>query len=89
MRTAVPKTALATPFRSTTVGSLARRALRISRRGLKSRRRINAMNQDETIYLAPLEKIAGNGQTVSDELLRRYSGEWHNNIDHIFEEFAF
>ena len=36
-----------------------------------------------------LAGIAGNGQTVSDELLRRYSGEWQGNIDHIFEEFAF
>jgi glutamate--cysteine ligase len=89
LRASVPKTALATEFRGTTVRNLARQALRISRQGLKNRRRINAKNQDETIYLAPLEKIAGNGQTVSDELLRRYSGEWHSNIDHIFEEFAF
>jgi glutamate--cysteine ligase len=89
LRRAVPKTALATPFRSTNVGNLARQSLRISRQGLKNRHRINAKNQDETLYLAPLEKIAGNGQTVSDELLRRYSGEWHGNIEHIFEEFAF
>jgi glutamate--cysteine ligase len=89
LRAGVPKSALATPFRSGTVGSLARRVLRISRAGLKNRRRINALNQDETIYLAPLEKIAGNGQTISDELMRRYSGEWQSNIDHIFEEFAF
>ncbi|MET0408363.1 MAG: glutamate--cysteine ligase [Hyphomicrobium sp.] len=89
LRAAVPKTALATRFRSTDVRTLARQALRISRSGLKKRRRINAKNQDETIYLAPLEKMAGNGQTVSDELLRRYSGEWRGNIDRIFEEFAF
>jgi glutamate--cysteine ligase len=89
LRAAVPTTALATPFRSETVRTLARRVLRISRAGLKNRRRINAKNQDETIYLAPLEKIAGHGQTISDELLRRYSGDWQRNIDHIFEEFAF
>ena len=89
LRRAVPKTALATPFRSTSVRNLARQALRISRLGLKNRCRINEKNQDETIYLAPLERIAGNGQTVADELLRRYSGEWRGNIDHIFEEFAF
>ncbi len=89
LRADVPKTALATPLRNTTVGTIARQALRISRTGLKNRARINAKNQDETIYLTPLEKIAGNGQTVSDELLRRYTGEWHGNIDRIFEEFAF
>lgn len=89
LRAGVPKTALATPFRSDTVRTLARRALQISRQGLKNRRRIDAMSRDETIYLGPLEKIAGNGQTVADDLLRRYSGQWHGNIDHIFEEFAF
>ncbi len=89
LRDAVPRTAFATPFRGTTVRDLARQALRISRLGLKNRRRINALNQDETVYLAPLERIAGNGRTISDELLRRYSGAWRGNIDHIFEEFAF
>ena len=89
LRNAVPKTALATPFRKTTVGELARQVLRISRLGLKNRARINAKNQDETLYLAPLDVIAGNGRTVSDLLLARYHGDWHGNIDHIFEEFAF
>ena len=89
LRTGVPKTALATPFRSETIRTMACRVLRISRCGLKNRCRINTKNQDETIYLAPLEKIASNNQTVSDELLQRYSGEWQGNIDHIFGEFSF
>jgi len=89
LRSGVPKSALVTPFRTTTVRDLARHALRISRLGLKNRGRISGKNQDETVYLAPLERIAGNGHTVADELLRRYSGEWNQNVDHIFEEFAF
>jgi glutamate--cysteine ligase len=89
LRNAVPKTALKTPFRSTTVGEIARQVLHISRIGLKNRKRINAKNQDETLYLAPLDVIAGNGRTVSDLLLDRYNGDWHGKIDHIFEEFAF
>lgn len=89
LRNAVPKTALKTPFRTTTVGEIARQTLRISRLGLKNRARINAKNQDETLYLAPLDVIAGTGRTVSDLLLDRYNGGWRGNIDHIFEEFAF
>ena len=89
LRAAVPKTALRTPFRSSTVGEIARHALQISRLGLKNRARINAKNQDETLYLAPLDVIAGNQRTVSDLLLARYNGDWHGKIDHIFEEFAF
>jgi glutamate--cysteine ligase len=89
LRTEVPKSALATRFRSTDVRELAREALGIARLGLKNRRRINALREDETIYLAPLEQIAAEGRTVSDQLLQRYVGPWRQNIDHIFEEFAF
>jgi glutamate--cysteine ligase len=89
LRNAVPKTALKTRFRSTTAGEIARQVLHISRVGLKNRARINAKNQDETLYLAPLDVIAGNGRTVSDQLLDRFNGDWNGKIDHIFEEFAF
>ena len=89
MRNGVPKTGLQTKFRAINVGELSREALRISRAGLKNRRRINAKNQDETIYLAPLDVIAGNDTTVADHLLARFAGPWGGNIDHIFEEFAF
>jgi glutamate--cysteine ligase len=89
LRNDVPKGGLKTAFRSTMVLELARQALRISRLGLKNRKRINARSQDESIYLAPTEVIAGNALTVSDQLLARYYGSWRQNIDHIFEEFAF
>jgi glutamate--cysteine ligase len=89
LRAGTPRHALRTPFRDTTVGELARQVLRIARTGLKNRARINDKNQDETIYLAPLDVIAGTGETVADRLLARYHGPWGGNIDHIFEEFAF
>ena len=89
MRNTVPRMGLRTVFRQTTVNELAREALRISRLGLKGRARVNAKSQDETVYLAQLETIAGTGRTLSDELLHRYHGDWHGQIDHIFEEFAF
>jgi glutamate--cysteine ligase len=89
LRDRVPKTGLGTAFRSTNVGELARQALSISQKGLKNRGHINALGQDETVYLQPLEAISDSGQTVSDELLRRYASDWNGNIDHIFEEFAF
>ncbi|MGL4396340.1 MAG: glutamate--cysteine ligase [Hyphomicrobium sp.] len=89
LRNAVPVGGLRTPFRATTAGELTREALRISRAGLKARQRINAKSQDETIYLAPLESIAGSGRTVADQLLDRYNGPWGHDIDHMFEEFAF
>jgi len=89
LRQSVPKGGLKTAFRTTSVLDLSRRALAIARTGLKNRNRINAFNQDESIYLAPIEVISASGLTVSDQLLARYAGAWHGNIDHIFEEFAF
>ena len=63
--------------------------MRLSRLGLKNRKRINAKSQDETIYLGPLEAIVSAGRTLSDDLLARYRGAWKGDIDQIFAEFAF
>jgi glutamate--cysteine ligase len=89
LREEVPRTALDTTFRDTTVQELARTALRISRLGLRNRQRINVKSQDETVYLAPLEGLVASGRTVADELVERFEGPWGGCIDHIFEEFAF
>jgi glutamate--cysteine ligase len=89
LREEVPRTALGTTFRDTTVQELARTALRISRLGLRNRQRINVKSQDETVYLAPLEGLVASGRTVADELVERFEGPWGGCIDHIFEEFAF
>ena len=89
LRNAVPKMALAAPFRGTMLAEIAREAVGLARLGLKNRCRINAKSQDETVYLAPIEVIAGRGHTVSDDLLARYHGPWQGNIDRIFDEFAF
>jgi glutamate--cysteine ligase len=89
LRNAVPKAALATPFRSTTVQQIAREALRISRRGLRARRRINAASQDEAVYLDILDEVAISGCTLADRLIERFEGPWTRDIDHVFEEYAF
>jgi glutamate--cysteine ligase len=79
LRTGVPRTALATPFRATSV----------ARRGLWARRRINRASQDESIYLNPLDEVVASGRTLADELIARYQGPWRGDIDHVFEEYAF
>jgi glutamate--cysteine ligase len=68
---------------------VAREVVRLAHLGLRNRREINFLNQDETIYLAPLEDIVARGKTCSDELLERYCGRWGGHIDPIFLEFAF
>ena len=89
LRNEVPRTALATRFRTTTVQGIARDVVRIARRGLRQRQRINAASQDESIYLEPLEEVVQTGCTLSDELIAKFNGRWRGDIDHVFEEYAF
>lgn len=89
LRRAVPRLGLAAPFRDTTVREVASVALQIAHKGLRNRGCINALNQGECIYLAPLENAAATGRTCADDLLDRFRGEWRGNIDHVFAEFAF
>ena len=89
LRNAVPRTALKTRFRSLTVQDIARDVVRIARRGLRQRRRINPASQDESIYLEPLMEVVQSGRTLSDELIEKFNGPWRGNIDHVFEEYAF
>ena len=89
LRNAVPKSALSTRFRDTTVQQISREVLRIARRGLRARRRINAASQDESVYLDLLDEVAHSGRTLADRLIERFEGPWHRQIDHVFEEYAF
>jgi glutamate--cysteine ligase len=89
LRAAVPRSALATPFRDTRVQAIACEILQIAHRGLRARARINRASQDETVYLEPLHAVATTGRTFADELIDRFEGPWRGEIDHVFEEYAF
>jgi len=89
LRDAVPRTALATPFRKGRVLEVAREALAIAQAGLKRRARLDAKGRDEAIFLEPVEAILREGCTPAEELLLRYKGEWGGNIDRLFTEFVF
>jgi glutamate--cysteine ligase len=89
LRATVPRSALATPFRATTVQEIAREVVEIARKGLRARRQINRASQDEAIYLAPLDEVVARGRTLADELIADFEGRWRGDIDHVFEEYAF
>ncbi|HRY05961.1 MAG TPA: glutamate--cysteine ligase [Hyphomicrobiaceae bacterium] len=89
LRQSVPRLALQTPFRGRTVRDLAREVLMLSRIGLRNRRCLDSLSQDETIYLAPLDDSVARGATCADELLDRYHGRWQGNVEPLFSEFAF
>jgi len=86
LRNHVPRTALQTPFRDSTVLKLCKQMLDISRAGLIRLHQVNAAGEDESIFLAPVIQAVESGQTQADRWLAAYQNEWHQNIDRIFIE---
>jgi len=88
MRRDVPKLGLATPFRDATLRDVARKVVKIAKRGLKRRARLDAKGEDERRALAPLIETVEEGMTPADRLLAAYHGPWEGNIDRLFEAEA-
>jgi glutamate--cysteine ligase len=88
LRDAVPKRALATPFRRRTVRDVAREVLDIAHSGLERRAALDRAGADERTYLAPLVQAVGEGRTPAERLLADYSGAWRGDIGRLFETCA-
>ena len=71
------------------VHDLARKLVQIAKKGLASRGMLNDDGQDETKYLAPLEKIVASGRTPADDLLAAYHNEWDCDVDHVFKNYHY
>ncbi len=89
MRDAVPRLALKTPFRSTTLRNIAEDVLCIAHRGLKARARLDNVGMDEAHFLKPLFQTAHSGITPAEELLAAYEGRWRHSVDPVFTEYAY
>ncbi len=89
LRAAVPRTALKTPFRGSTVRELALESLKIAGHGLKRRARTNSRGADEAMFLEPLIEFAQAGQTPAERKLELFHGPWGGRVDPIFREFAY
>ena len=74
LRQAVPKTALATPFRGRTVRDWAMDILVIAGQGLRAR------GLGEEIFLSPLQEIAESGMTQADRWLQRSKALWGGDV---------
>jgi glutamate--cysteine ligase len=84
-----PLIGLATEIRGRTLRAVATDMLAIARGGLKRRARLNARGEDETIYLRPLEAIAGSGREPARHWIERYEGPWGRYVEPAFDEAAF
>lgn len=86
LRNEVPRTAMNTAFRDTTVLQLCRQMLELSRAGLERLNVPNKAGENESRFLAPLEHTVECGQTQAERWLAAYHNEWDQNIDRIFFE---
>jgi len=90
LRDAVPRTALATPFRNRTVLDIAREMVAVARDGLKRRGAVSRDGDfDETEYLAPLEETLALGRTPAEIMLHQYETRWGRSVEPIFHEYVY
>jgi glutamate--cysteine ligase len=80
LRTAVPRTAIHTPFKGCLVSDLAREIVGLAKAGLKRR------GLGEEQYLAPLELTLALDKTPAERWLDKYHGEWQGDLTRIFDE---
>jgi len=88
LRDEVPRLGLKARVASRPLVEVAREALAIARGGLERRARRDAAGRDETVYLAPLERIAAEGRTQAEVWIDRFNGPWNGSVEPIFAEAA-
>ena len=76
---------LKAPIKGVSARDVAQQVLAISRQGLKQRAKLNAVGDDETLFLAEIEDIAATGVTPAERLLERWKTEWKGDMARVFE----
>ena len=85
----VTRQALKAEFRGRRVQEIAREVVEIAGQGLRGRGVQDSMGDSEDHFLNPLRTIADSGVTPAEELLENYEKRWGNNVDPVFEEYAY
>jgi glutamate--cysteine ligase len=89
LRDEVPRRGFKAAIRDTNVFTLAQETLRLARRGLERRARLDRNGRDETRYLRPLEEIIARGITPAEELLEKYFNEWNESVAPLYDQYAY
>jgi glutamate--cysteine ligase len=72
--------ALAARIRRYSLLDLSKELLQIALEGLRRQKMFNALGEDETIYLEPLNKLLALGKCPADLLIEKWQGELHQDI---------
>ena len=89
LRAETPRSGLSTIFRGRSLTEWAREVVEIAHAGLRARKRLDAHGNDETIYLAPLDRAVASGLAPADELLAKWQGEWKGSFAPLFRDYAY
>ena len=89
LRDEVPQRGFKATIRNTNAYTLATETLRLARRGLEKRARLDRNGRDETRFLRPLEEIVGRGITPAEELLEKYFNEWNESVAPLYDQYAY
>jgi glutamate--cysteine ligase len=89
LRDKVPRQGLNAMIGNRSVRDVARDALALSSRGLAARAQVDALGRDETVYLAPIEEIVASGRTAAEDLVAKFSSEWHGSVAPAFRDLAY
>ena len=88
LRDDVPRLGLKARIGGRPLLEIAGEAIAIARVGLARRAQRDAAGRDETVYLAPLERIAAEGRTPAEIWIERFNGPWLGSVDPVFREAA-
>lgn len=86
LRDDVPRLGLNAQIGGRSLREVARDVLALAQAGLVRRARRNERGADETVYLAPLQRVVEEGRTLAEERLALYNGPWARDIDRAFDE---
>jgi glutamate--cysteine ligase len=89
LRSHAPRTGLSTRFQGLPLSDMARDMVEIAHAGLRARKQLDAEGNDETIYLAPLDRAVASGLAPADELLAKWQGEWQGSFEPLFRDYAY
>ena len=89
LRDTVPVQGMNASFRGRSLWDIGREVVDISRAGLKSRTRFNSSEQDETVFLAPLDEMIAKKSTLADDMLSLWKGRWAGDIDKVFDDYQY
>ncbi len=89
LRDAVPREGLRATIAGRSVLDVAKDALQLAEDGLKRRKRLNWIGEDESIHLRPLMQVVEDERTLAEGLLEKFAGAWGGEIDPVFAEMAY